>query len=62
MAQPQPYTRTRWVTLAPNRFLWIIAGICFLIAALTDARVVGIGPWIAWALGGIASWFFSYVV
>lgn len=63
MAQQQPvYTRSRWVVLPANRALWIAAGLCFVVSALTDGGVVPLGPWVAWALGGVAAWFFSYVI
>jgi hypothetical protein len=63
MAQQQPVAPryTRPAIYGANRLLFFVGGVCFLIAALVAAGAFNIGPWTAWALGGVAAWFFSYV-
>ena len=36
--------------------LMFVSAVCFLIAALTAAFGIDIGPALAWAFGGFAAW------
>jgi hypothetical protein len=60
----QPVARpayTRPAIYGANRLLFFVGGVCMLISSLVAAGIFNIGPWIAWALGAVAAWFFSYV-
>jgi len=41
--------------------LLVVAFACLLIAALTAAGIVAIGPALAWAFGGFAAWLLAQV-
>lgn len=44
------------------RVLFLIAAVCFLIAALTVATSLNIGPAVAWFYGGFAAWMLTGAV
>lgn len=66
MTAPQPAPARRvYVTSGawpPSRLLILVSAVCFLIAALVAADVVSVGPWAAWALGGVSAWVLAYAV
>lgn len=45
-----------------SRLVLIIAVICFVLAALTEAAGPFLGPAWAWGFGGFAAWVLSGVV
>ena len=59
-AQPAVFYASRPVTLI--RVLFFIAFVCFLIAALSEAFHIHIGPALAWAFGGFAAWMLTGAV
>lgn len=48
--------------MSPARLLLVIAGTCLLLAALTVAFGIGLGPALAWGAGGFAAWAWSGAV
>jgi hypothetical protein len=59
-AQPAVFYAARPFTAV--RVLIFIAFACFLIAALTVATSLNIGPALAWFYGGFASWMLAYAI
>lgn len=50
------------MTVNGNKLPLFAAFGCEMIAALTVAIGLGIGPALAWAFGGLAAWFLSMVL
>lgn len=59
--EPQPVRRAAFSgSWSVNRLLLFVAGICFLIAALSAANILKeAGPYLAWAFGGFSAWTLS---
>jgi hypothetical protein len=49
------------MVVSHSKILIVVAFVCELVAALSAAGIVSIGPALAWAFGGLAAWFLSMV-
>ena len=60
---PGPYPAGHYVvgSWPVSRIFLLISAICFIIAAVIVAGIFH-GPWVAWALGGVASYLLALAV